>query len=468
VALARGVKFLDGEPVPPIHTPNIGFVFIGDYKSGKEGVQAAYLAALGDHPHHTVSVAGLLDYIGVIYVKPDGCTSNEVREWSKIYFITQQGEAPEGARIDWAHADEPPIEKFWREARFRGRANHPLYLFITATPLYRSQWEWLKRDFPIKSDSPDGDRVTVVGTVYDNTALSAEHIARLEQLVKGDPLEAARLRGDFVDVEGKSPFDYDALQRWMAKTADPGSRPDVLIEAEQETDSGRVITKIQVRYDCWEPPEAGEQYLVICDPSLGIRDALHDPAAIHVYSRRNPRLVARYNDYLPGFALGNLAGFLAHKYNRALVDVDVTGGYGEPVLNALARMRYMNVNSDDYADKPGSLSKRLGFRITAANRSEMIGAIQRALLEDSIRVWSEDVVRCLMDVSIDPAGKVLAAPGKHDEDLICLGRAAHLLEMRPVAKARRQGKPGQHLADFMKLLGMSPPKQGGAPIPEAW
>jgi hypothetical protein len=467
IGLARGVKELDGEPLPPIQTPNIGFVFVEDYKSAKEGVLAAYLNALGDWPHHTVSVAGLLDYIGLIYVRPNDCDSDDIRDWSKIYFITQQGEAPEGARIDWAHADEPPAEKFWREARFRGKANAPLYLFITATPLYRSQWEWLKKDFPVRSDSPNADRVTVVGTVYDNKALSAKHIAGLELLVKGDPLEAARLRGDFVDVEGKSPFDYAALQRWMKRTADPAIRPDVLIEAEQEGEGGRFITKMQVRYDCWEMPSPDEEYFLICDPSLGIRDALHDPAAIHVYSRRNPRLVARYNDYLPGYALGNLAWILALKYNRALIDVDVTGGYGEPVLNALARVRYMNVNSDDYADRPGSLSSRLGFRINAANRSEMIGATQRALLEDSITVWSEDVVRCLMDVSIDPAGKVLAAPGKHDEDLICLGRAAHLLESRPAPRPRRKPQ-SSHLKEFMKKLGMNPSPAPAASTPEAW
>jgi hypothetical protein len=45
------------------------------------------------------------------------------------------------------HADEPPKEHIWNEVRARGHAGAPFVRIITATPLIRRQWTWLKKQY---------------------------------------------------------------------------------------------------------------------------------------------------------------------------------------------------------------------------------------------------------------------------------------------------------------------------------
>lgn len=467
VALARGIRMIDGEPVPPVQTPSVGFVVIRSYKAGIEASIGAYRKAIGAHPHHEVSTAGKLDYIGVIYVKPDDCDTDDYRQWSKIHFIPEGGQIPEGARIDWAHGDEPPDENLWREIRFRGKANEWFVRFITATPLYRSQWDWLRRDFPFEALKPKDGRATVISRVYDNTALTYEHLAELEALVRNDPLEAARLNGDFVDVEGRCPFPDELLKRWAGRSRDP-EPVEVMIQKELEGDGTRVLVNVTATFQRWEPYDPNESYIGVIDPSLGIEDRLHDPGCIHIYARRRPRLVARWNGYLPGGATGQLAAIMGRMYGKAALDCDMTGGYGEAVMNRLTLdEKYSNIVMDDYADRPGTFAQRLGFKITAANRMEIISAIQEALVQDSIIVPCGEVIECLKNVAYDANNKALAVPGQHDEDMICLGRAAHLMKYRLPALVR---KPRQVAMKDMILraMGVTPKVKTPEAVEAAW
>ena len=452
VGLARGLKALDGEPLPEMPVPNGGFGAIRSYKQSTHGTLAAYRQMLGRWPHKQVSTAGSLDYIGKIYVKPDAVDYGDFHDWSLIEFYSGGGVPPEGARIHWAHGDEPPEEEFWREIRFRGIRNRTLFLFITATPLKKSEWLWLRSDFPVAPNIPAGGRVTVVSTVYDNKALSAAHIAKLEAAAKNDPLEKARLLAEFVSIDDMNPFSEAALNRWAKRCVKP-ERVAISIESQRDVAGGRFVEEVPVAYERWEKCEPDESYMLIADPSLGKKSPVHDPAGIHVYARVKPRLVARYNGYLPPFALGNLINHLGLEYARALVDVEMNAGYGDAVINALMAKRYTNISMDDYADKPGDFATRLGFRTTAANRGELIGALQRALMEDSVAVWSEDVVKCLMEITIDERGKILAGSGAHDEDMILLGRACHLLETRPAPRKKSQAVKSLH-DHMMKALGL--------------
>lgn len=455
--MSRGVRMLDGEPIPELPSPNVGFVIMRSYKQGIESVLSKYREAIGNHPHHEVSTAGKLDYIGVIYVKPDAYSSDDYRTWSKIHFIPDGGQLPEGARIDWVHGDEPPSEEMWREVRFRGRANAMFVRYITATPLYRSQWEWLRRDFPLEPLIPVGNRITVLSTVYDNLALSYEHIEQLEDLARGDSLEAARLKGEFVDIEGKCPFPDALLKRWSGRIR-KGTMVPVTIQKELDTEDGRHLVEVTTEFEQFETFDLEEVYLGVIDPSLGINDNLHDPACIHIYARRRPRLVARWNGYLPGGATGRLAVRMANRYGRAALDCDMTGGYGESVINALMEERYSNVVMDDYADRPGTFAQRLGFRISAANRMEIISAIQQALAEDSVLVPSMEVIECLKNVAYDANDKPLAVAGQHDEDMICLGRACHLMRTRLPSALRKPKKTA--MRDLLyQAMGMTPPKK---------
>jgi hypothetical protein len=335
----------------------------------------------------------------------------------------------------------------WREVRGRRSAGRPFIKFITATPLEASRWQWMQEDFAGclayasahvtgKEEligSPAGGRAEIRSTLYDNRALQPEDVQGFLTDFRGDPFFDARVRGDYVDAAGQCPFDVTVLDRWQTRCRD-GRTDRVIIQTETDGHDGRLMETIVVPCEVWHDAEPGEKYLLIADPASGTKSKHHDPAGLILVARKRPRLVARYNGYLSPYGLGNLASILAQRYNKALVDVDMTGGYGGPFLSGLGR--YLNINRDTDPDKPGYVNPRLGFRITASNRGEIIGAIQQALAEDGIIIESSDVISTLRNVvlTVTKSGmsKYEARAGKHDEDFIILGRALYLLSTRPM------------------------------------
>ena len=456
ICLARGIEMLDGEPVPKLGVPNTGWVMTQSYKQQVDASQKAYLSWLGKWPHDVSYVAGKgKGYIETIYVSTSLCkheTGKSCETCSRIVFHCEESESSVGGRIDWAHADEPPAETVWREVRARRQAGKPFVRFITATPLDASRWGWLQDDFSgalvyasrhvtgsrEMVGSPLNGRAEIRSSIYDNAALSSDDVQAFLVDFKGDPFLNARVRGDYVDASGSCPFDVTVLDRWQSRCKD-GKMDRVIVQTQIDRPDGRVVVPVQVEGETWWPAEPNEKYLLIADPSSGIKARGHDPAGLAVFARRQPRLVARYNGFLAPHGLGNLASILAQRYNRALVDVDMGGGYGGPFLTGLGR--YGNINHDTDPDKPGFVNQRLGFRITAANRGELIGAIQQALTEDSIIVLSNDVLFTLKNIVLAqrPGGgsRYQARAGRHDEDMTLLGRALYLLYTRPLKLKQR-------------------------------
>lgn len=462
VALARGLTSLGGMTLPYLGTPNVGWVLTQTYKQQAESSQKAYLKWLGKWPHHIAYVVGKgKGYVEIIYVKTDKCAhghGEQCQTCSKIVFHCEESKSNIGGRIDWAHADEPPLEQTWREIRMRRQAGKKFIRFITATPLERERWYWLRDEFSgcTVYESPyvtgkeaffgeaKDRRAEIRSTLYDNAALSDDDIDAFESDLRTDPFADARRRGDYVDLAGRCPFDVELLQKlWLPRTKPPKERLTVTVQEEVDTEEGRIVQPVRVELEAWERPKEGEKYFIIADPSAGIADKKHDPAGVAVFARSKPRLVARYNGYLKPYGVGSLCAMLGKTYNRGIVDVDMTGGYGGPTLTAMAAARYGNIFRDIDPDKPGQATARLGFRISASNRGEIVGSIQQALLEDSCYVPSREMVECLLGVTIDETGRPQssrAKKGRFDEDMILLGRALYLMSIMPKHTIREVAK----------------------------
>jgi len=468
VALARGEASIDGRPIPVLDSPNIGFVLVQGYKQSSTATLQAYRQAIGKWPHKEGKIDPALDHVSRIYVKPTHSVSDKHEDWSQIIFISDEGTPPAGARIDWAQMDEPCSFRNWDEVRSRTRANKPFIKFITATPLHKKDWKWLKEDFKACRDIVVEGRIEIVTELDDNKALSKEHKDRQKQQWKNSEFYDARVAGEYVDIEGQCPFPRNPMSRWMkkARTATPAT---ALVQKERDTKDGRVFEQVSVEYEIFHEYDDQFRYYMVVDPSLGIKDKLHDPAAIHIYCADPDRahLAVRYNGYIPPMALGSLAAQMGSNYGKCPVDVDNTGGYGEGVITALSMSRYTNIASDDFADQPGKISNRLGFRITAANRAEIISSIQRALIEDSVLVESRGVVDTLMNCVVDPNGKVLATAGEHDEDMICLGRFCHTQEKVKYCPPTARRMTGIERLQAMITGKVPHPRQHREPI-ESW
>jgi hypothetical protein len=223
------------------------------------------------------------------------------------------------------------------------------------------------------------------------------------------------------------------LRRWEDRCED--GRAEILtVIAEDDTDEGRRRIPLEVEVEIFEEAVAGESYYVPGDPSLGLDDPEHDPCGCHVYRRDPMRLVARYNGYCGAYGLGMVMAHFAERYNDALVDVDMTGGYGGPTLTALDQYRsarhsdgYRNINRDLVVDAGDKWRTKLGFVWNEANKAGAIEAVRAALHEDSVRVPSRAVVECLKQAVMDNKQRLAKPAGVHYEDFCNLGRALQVI-----------------------------------------
>lgn len=407
------------------------------YGQQVESVQAAYTDLIGRWPHELAYQDRSRGYIKVIRVRPDGWLDDDPMSWSRIYFVSQENEdSITGFGADWIHGDEPPIESVWREARVRIKAGRRLHRWITFTPLHRSEWQWIRDDFEGRGalETPVDGRIEMVMGLKDNSALTEAEVAHLDKATVGDVFRAARIAGEYVDSEGANPFAfwYDILERWERNHERGDVRPFLVRD-----DAGNQRSALVQLFSPFDP---GDTYLLVADPSRGL-GAPYDPAGIQVWGRRSRALVARYgamkgvigSGYLPAYSLGNLAAQIGHLYGNALVDVEMQGGYGDSVMVALRQAGYSNFNRDVAPDRPATVDETYGFATSVATRPQWVAAIQEALDRckggdgDYLRMPSLDVALCLKGIVFDERGKPLAAHGRHDEDMILMGRALHII-----------------------------------------
>lgn len=422
VALARGCPELDGVPLPVLGSPTSGVVLAKGRAMAKESVIKAYRQAVGRWPHHLEKNGNNIE---AIWVKPNRSSSDEWADWSCIRFFVDSGQSVEGMRLDWVHADEPPDWPMWESLRTRGKANRPFIRFITATPLDKREWMPLREDYR-GCEWPKGKngKVEIRLSVFDNKALGPEDIAAMEEDTKG-PLQKAKLYGEYVDLTGSNPFDAEGLERWAGRCLEP-TRID-----RWATSGGKVV-----EIEWWGDVQPGEQYLVVADPSSGAEDEAHenDPCESVVVSRGvkgRPAVVARYNGYIPAYELGRLSTHLAKQANGAMLVWERNSGYGEAFW--LGTGGYGNVYVEQHHDARNMpLSERVGWLTTATTRGTIIGALQRAIIEDGLYVPSVKAVESLKNVVIDRNGRPEAGAHSHDEDMIVLGLACHLLATYPL------------------------------------
>ena len=418
IALARGVRELDGVVMPNLPTPNVGAILVARYKPASASSLAMVLKALGDWPHKLETEGQ--GVITAIRVMPDKCRGKDrdnPQNSGAIPVLRTNGSFPAGIRRDWDRADAPPKESYLRALRARGKANQKFVRFITATPLDRRTWEWLRREYTPKKyeDAVLEGKREVRWNVFDNEQLSKEHKTELETAYKNDPFKDARLLGDYIDTTGTCPFDSAGLARWERRC--------------RESEPWAAEKGVEV----WHRHEAGDQCFVIADPSAGIwdKELAHDPACIVVISRRHRRVCARWNGYQQAHKVGRLARMLAEEYGNGLIVHERNSGYGESFVLGLSD--YGNVYIEHHHDtRHMSLSSRIGWATTATTRGVIIGALQKAILEDGLLVESREAVESLRDVVLDPLGRIAAAPGRHDEDMIVLGVGAQLMETMPL------------------------------------
>ena len=449
-ALARGIREVDSRTIneerdgaprdvitlPAVKTPNVILLGVSSHKQASESTMRHYVDMIGHHDHRILKGSG--GAIADLRVRPDHVRSDDPDNWSRIMVFPVEGTPPTGIGATGCHADETPTQELWTQMRVRVDAGQELFLCITHTPEQARLWQWLKDDY----EHPDPWKIEYVLSVFDNQALSASAKKKLKERAARDPYENARLYGAYVNVKGTNPWhpQMKLLQRWLDNCRDSESVERLMLPVEVETETGLKIEDGFGELHIWEPPIVGERYYVIGDASWGYDESVgHDPCGAHIIRRgfrsERPGQVGRFNGYCGGYALGHLMAIVAERYNDALADPDVTGGYGQSTLRGLSDYRsekyrdgYPHINRDRKMDTQGRpYSKRLGTLVTAGIKDDFIESLRQAMILDAIDFPSAATVRCFMEARLDEKGRLLKDGKLHYEDVHCGGRAAMLL-----------------------------------------
>ena len=445
VSIMQGRDSLDGRTIneaasgvlewrmklPRVPMPAVGYFITPGYAQSLEAGISAVKKQLGDYPWKPVYATGSsAGYVSAFLVKPkckvgggSDWHSDDPTTWSRMSTFVDKGIPPEGGRVDFAWADEPPSEKVWREIRMRRKANMPLLRWITATPLDRTRWEWLRTDY---ADNPAGKREVVMDHLSRNQALSPEHVADQIRDAQGDPMLKARLYGEYMDTTGMCPFDYEGLGL-LKSWAEQGKQ-----------------WWGDTRVEVWRHPQPDEQYFLLMDPSSGKlpgvrwvgeapQQVTRDRCGLWVVARKARAGVARLYDYLDPDELATLAIGLGEFFNHALI-VPETNGVGEAVIPILKRAGYPNLYREFALDRNDHRqTETLGWSSTADRRAACIASLQRQIRQCAegkpfLDIPSAEAVDSLMGIVRDAYGRPVRRHGQNWEDMILLGMASYLLE----------------------------------------
>jgi hypothetical protein len=429
-------------------------------------VQPAYERMVGSWPHRFRRNG---DYVSSLHVMPEGGKPDDESDWSVVYFRTLDNpNTGIGARADLCLFDEPPPMKPLREMRKAGHAGRRGIIVIAETPEVRKQWAPLREDYgdtPRRTTRRVDEARAECRWSMDEVAdwvLSPEEKRRLWSRYRGDVLfgedGGARWHGDYMNTEGKCPFDVDTLLQMIADCHNPEIVEWRVSREPKDQDGAKTVGKVSV--EVFAAPQSGRRYYIAIDPASGVDDGSHNPAALHVVEMGTADLVARWNGYLPPYSVGVLATGLARQYGNSPIDIEMKDHWGVNVVRGITASNYNNLCYEQRELRPGEFGREAGFDMNEQRRALIIGAIQ-----EWIEAWrtgikygkcpSKRVLESIIDTELDNRGKIVAIQGiDHGEDFVlrgqCLSRCVSRSGRQQPQLLRSPRTPDQTIADMIR------------------
>jgi len=430
--------------LPKFGRPTVSAVLVQSYDGQVDSSQKWIITHLGNHQWEPAYVNRGKNIIGTFWVRPDGWRNDDPQTWSRITFFSQEAArdvSVRGQRWDAVWADEPPRRDFWEECLKNAR-----YHIISETPVFEDEWGWIAEEFDGCLGLAKNGRIEFVSTLWDNGYLTAEQLREQEEKYGGKPEYKARMLGEYVNLSGSCPFgeQYSWLQQ-MLEWAEPGQPHE-----------------LDPVFETWRERHRHGQYMVLLDPSAGIRPTPDDPiggdrcSALCVEFLPDGGLadVGRFLGWMPPHMLARLGRKMASYYNDALLIHEVNG-IGEACFPELDG--YVNLfreSAIEHAEH--AMTYRYGWYQTAGLKAALVGSLIRSLAERSYDIPSAEAIRSLLAIRQDGRGKLLRSPGQNHEDLILHGMAAYIgahpsYRPAPHASVRKPATPTEEF--FQKLSG---------------
>jgi hypothetical protein len=179
-----------------------------------------------------------------------------------------------------------------------------------------------------------------------------------------------------------------------------------------------------------EPPLPGEDYLIMCDSSEG---SGADPQCAAVFARSSLRVVAEWHGYVDRDELGDHLFCLGHVYNRALIAVELNGGWGLTPIAILRRRGYTRLYRSPGENKvKRKREQRFGWDTTPTNRPLVLDKLGQAIRDGELdEPFPELYEECLV-FTYSETGKPQAQPGEHDDRVLTRAIGVHLWQTEPI------------------------------------
>ncbi len=176
----------------------------------------------------------------------------------------------------------------------------------------------------------------------------------------------------------------------------------------------------------WEEPVEDQDYIVFSDCAAGTGDK-GDFQAAYVMPRNRMEIVAAWHGFVDRDLFADNLCRLGYIYNRAVIAVEVTGGWGASVITSLRKDEYPNI----YRKRPSGDRKErkrqmvYGWETTQKTRAEMLDALEQALREDDI-VCNDPQLLEECRTFVIRNGKPQAQQGCHDDRVMSAAGLVYL------------------------------------------
>lgn len=177
-------------------------------------------------------------------------------------------------------------------------------------------------------------------------------------------------------------------------------------------------TKYNNRMRVWKDPEPYYDYVIGVDTALGRE---RDYSAAQIVNLYNGEVVAEfYSNKTPIDEFASILNKEGNYYNISNLIVE-RNTVGNHVLDLLYnKYEYENLWHDDKG--------LMGFQVTVKNRDVILSELEESIRTNVVKINSERTLNELNTFVITNSGKITADNGKHDDLIISLSLANHIMK----------------------------------------
>lgn len=291
------------------------------------------------------------------------------------------------------------------------------------------------------ASSPMGEMDFVFAKATDNIHLPEGYV---EETLAGLPQAQRRryLEGLWEFTEGNSFFEPDDLSHYQSlsmntKPLFTGSTSgDPVKDFNARQRKGKIEKEQRCRFipgrgdwTIWRRPQAGKRYVMGVDTSSG---GSYDYSSIQIICIEDFEQVAEYQGKIVPTELAVEAYRAGRVFNNALAIPEITGGWGNSVIQELGRLHYPSTYTRKTMDRiTKKWTDKLGWDTTANSRAHMLDSLYRVLSEREFGLYGVRSVNELATFVYNEKNKPEAQDGCNDDLVVALAIAVTVAIDRP-------------------------------------